>query len=376
MDDVALQGSDTLLNIAKSTPHNVDIADIYLPILKELTKISGVFLAKNNSALCNRCLTNIMTIGHLVVEKKHFATDDIVKQITDDLFMLLSVAIVQQRISPAGFLDLPMTPAYDLTHQFSLGYLVARATKAIEKLEDKDWVNPYHDFIEFNEPIRRHLYKIGEQIDFGSNFLLWHIVHTIKHIAMIFLGLLTNPVTDNPDYLKQLEDCFHWYLSFFWLAFSEKKSSIELQFAEEATDALAFIGLLFYNLGRKEVTRVCIDNIASIAKAYQDVGKSAHPPSTHAYSVVDVIMPIWQIRILMEAKKDTPFVKQIDDKLDVFLKGKIMAVSGKDPLETRKRQLNEELLGDLHFSQSDKAIGILKELLTTKEETQHNMSKQ
>lgn len=367
MDDVALQGSDMLLNIAKSAPQNVDIADIYLPILKDLTKISGVFLAKNNSALCNRCLTNIMTLGHVVAEKKHFAVDDIVRQITDDLFMLLSVVIVQQRISPAGFLDLPMTPAYDLTHQFSLGYLVARATKTIEKLEDKDWVNPYHDFIEFNEPIRRHLYKIGEQIDFGSNFLLWHIVHTIKHIAKIFLGLFTNPVTDNPDYLKQLEDCFHWYLSFFWLAFSKKKNSIELQFAEEATDVLAFTGLLFYNLGRKEITRVCIDNIAAVAEAYQEVGKSDHPPATHAYSIVDVVMPLWQMHLLMDAKKDSLFIKQIDDKLGAFLKGKVMAVVGEGPLETRKRQLQDELQGDLHFSQSDKAIGILKELLTTKE---------
>jgi len=375
MDDVALQGSDTLLNIAKTVPDNLDIADVYLSILKELTKIAGVFLAKSNSALSNRCLTNIMTIGHIAVEGKHFRSDDIVREITDKLFLLLSVFVVQQRTVPVGFLDLPMTPAYDLTHCFSLGYFVARATKLIEKQKDKDWVNPYYDFIEFNKPISRHLYKLGEQIDFGANFILWHLVHTIKHISKIFLDLFTNPISDNPEHLKQLESCFHWYLSFFWLTFSKKKILMELQFAEEATDALAFIGLLFYNLDRKEVTRICIDNIGAVAEAYQDVGKSDHPPATHAYSVVDVIMPIWQMRILMEARKDKSFVKQIDDKIEVFLKGKVMVLVGQEPLDTRKRQLQQKLRGDLHFSQLDKAIGVLKELLVSTKQAPQGTSK-
>ncbi|MFH0771596.1 MAG: hypothetical protein V1933_03140 [Candidatus Omnitrophota bacterium] len=56
-----------------------------------------------------------------------------------------------------------------------------------------------------------------------------------------------------------------------------------------------------------------------------------------------------------------------DEKLAVFLKGKAMSVSGIEPLETQKRQLRERIQEELHFSQSDKAIGILKKFLTAKE---------
>jgi len=364
MDDIALQGSGMLLNIVKSSPDNMNIAQVHVPVLKDLTKIAGSFLAKRNYALSNRCVTDMMIVGHSAVAKKHFDIDGVVSEITDDLLQLLNVAVIQQRLTQTTFLDLPLTPAYDLSQQFSLGYLVARATQMIEKPQGKDWVNPYHNFIGFNEPIRRHLYKIGEQIDFGSSFLLWHIIHTIKHIAKIFLDLLAKPVTDNSEYLKEVESCFLWYLSFFWLAFSKKKTSIELQFAEEATDALAFIGLLFYKLDRKEVTRICIDNIASIAESYQEMADpNSLPQACHAFNLVDVIMPIWKIRLLMEAKDDSAFLKQIDEKLSAFLKGKVMSVAGADPLDTRKRQLQEELQEDLHFSHSDKAIGVLKGLL-------------
>jgi hypothetical protein len=185
------------------------------------------------------------------------------------------------------------------------------------------------------------------------------------HISKVFLNILQNPITDNQEHLKEVESCYRLYLSFFWLVFSRKKTSIDFQFAEEATDTLAVIGMCFYNLGYKDITRICIDNIASIAESYQEMANpNSLPQAAHAFNVVDVIMPIWLIRVLMEDKKEVPFLKQIDEKLVTFLKGKVMSLAGDDPLETRKRQLQRDLQEELHFSQLEKAIGVLKNLIT------------
>jgi hypothetical protein len=365
MNDVALQGANILLDVVKASPVNVDIADVHLTILKELTKIAVEFLAKGNVALSNHVITNIMTVGHIAVAGKHFNVDAIMKQLLDYIYSLLVGAVTQQRLAPATFLNLPLTPPYDLTQEVSLGYLVARAQDLIEKPdEEKHWINPYSDFIELNESITRHLYKIGEQIDFGPNFLLWHIIHTIMHISKIFFSLLQKPITDNSDHIKELKDCFKWYLSFFWLVFSNKKTFIELTFAEEATDGLAVIGMLFYSIDHKDITQMCIDNIASIAESYQEIAKpNSLPQAAFSFNIVDVIMPLWQVRILMEAKTDADFLNKIDNKLAVFLKGRVMSLVGVEPLETRKRQLQRQLQEELHFSQWEKAVGVLQQLL-------------
>ena len=69
------------------------------------------------------------------------------------------------------------------------------------------------------------------------------------------------------------------------------------------------------------------------------------------------------------------FVKQIDEKIKVFLKGKVMVLVGQEPFDTRKRQLQQELKEELHFSQLDKAIGVLRELLEKEDKKSQDKSK-
>lgn len=357
MDNVAFQGAGVLLDISKAAPVHTDISSVHTPVIKELTKLAAAFLAKGQAALSNRCIINMMSLVHHNLESKHFMAKNIIGDALNNAFLLLSISARQGRLQDTPFIESPVSPVYDLSQKMSLGYLVAKAKDLIEKPKD-DYVNPYHEFVDLNEPIRRHLYEVGEKLDLGSSFLLWHIINTIKHISKVYFTILKEQVSDHPDHLRQLEDFFQWYLSFFWLAFSNKKS-VEYQNATEATDVLGFIALTFYSLGYRKTVESCVEDIAVIAEAYRDMA----PKDTNSYVMVDVLMPVWHIRLYAEKKSDSKMVKMIDEKVAKFFSVKDGESKFAEPLATRKRQLTEHLEENMHFSEFDKSIGVLQALL-------------
>ena len=361
-EDVPLQGAEELLKIAKNVSNNVDICDIYLPVLNELNKIALTFLVSNKDAFLNICIEKIMTIAHHAVENKHFRADDVVEDIMKKLESLLPLALSYEKLYGAKLLGQPLTPAYDLSNPVSIGYLVAKAIGLNKIDKQKERVNPYSDFIDINKIIWRHFYNIGQKNEFGDSFILWHLLQTLKHIAKIFIQLLTEPITKETRFLDELSECFQWYCSFFWLAFN-KKSSTNHHNAEEACDISAYIGLNFYKLGRLDVMKFCIDNISSITDSYCQISKEKK--QYNPFDMVDLLMPLWYFRLIGEKHNGSDIIKHIDEKLtkfDVLKDG----TRENEAFENRKRHLQNDLTEKLHFSQYDKALGVLKELLDSK----------
>lgn len=358
-EDVPLQGADDLLNVAKCAPQNVDICDIYLPVLNQLSSIALTFLMSNKGAFVNSCVEKIMTIAHHVVHNKHFRSDDVIQDILKKIEGLLPLALSYDKLYGSKLLGQSLTLPYDLSNQMSIGYLVARMTELNKKDEKRDWMNPYHDFIDINKRIWEHFYNIGKNSDFVDSFILWHILETLKHIAKIFIQMVSKPITDNDAHVNELEECFKWYCSFFWLAFN-KKSSINHRNAEEACDISAFIGLNFYKLGRQDTVKFCIDNIASIANSYKEISKQKK--QYNQFDLADLLMFLWYFRLVADKTKKAKLIKLIDEKLTTF--GVLRSGSEEyKAFENRKRYLQGDLSKRLHSSQYDKALGVLRELL-------------
>ncbi|MDD5670061.1 MAG: hypothetical protein PHN49_00300 [Candidatus Omnitrophica bacterium] len=359
LDDVPFQGANHLLDIAKNVPPDVDIADVYFPVLNVLNKISLAFLLGNKSALLNGCIEKMMIIAHHAVANKHFCMKEVIQNVLEKLQEFFPYTISYEKLYGAKFLGEPLTPAYDLTNVYSTGYLVARLKDSLEVDAEKPWANPFNDFIDVNKVIWRHFYALGEKIEFGDSFMLWHVLQTIKHISKIFIELLANPISKNEPFLSELSQCFQWYCSFFWLAFN-KKVSINFRHAEEATGICAYIGLHFFKLGREDVVKMCIDNIASISESYRQISNSGGQYNN--FNMADLLMPLWYFRLVGEKHGNADMIKLVDAKLvkyDVLKSG----TPEYDAFENRKGHLEKELDERMHISEIDKAIGVLRKLL-------------
>jgi len=357
-DDVALQGCDILFEVVETAPNNIDIADVHLGVINELERIAIRFFDSGKGSLANRPLEVMMKIMDLINKQKHFRFKEIIQQTLEKIAQLMPSAIKHEQTLKFSIIGLSMTPVYDLTQKFSIGYLVANLVDWTEELETRDWVNPYGKFIDLNEPIRRHFYKLGEKNDFGRSFLLWHIIKTIEHIYDVFFSLFNKPKTDDARFLKELEECSLWYLSFFWLVFN-KKTSIDFQYAEEACDVLAKIGLKAIKLKYLNITDSCVDNISSIADSYMEVQRGKE---IDAFNLVDLLMPMLYIRIYAERTELRDLVEKIDKKISAYEANESIRRI-RETFVIRKKQLENELEGRQNLSIGDSAIGLLQVFL-------------
>lgn len=359
-EEVPHQGAKELLEIAKYTPKDTDICDIYLPVLNELHKIALGFLVSNKDALLNSCVEKIMTIAHYAVDNRHFRTDDIIDDVMKKIDGLLPLALSYEKLYGSKFLGQPLTPIFDLSNPVSLGMLIEKATGLIKNDEQKEWVNPYRDFINFNKRVMQHIYDIGKNNEFGDSFILWHILQTIKHIAKVFIQLCNNKsITYNSLHLDELIKCFSWYCSFFWLAFS-KKLSINHSHAEEACNISTFIGLNFYKLNNEDLVKFCIDNIAIITDSYRQI--SQDKKYYNPYDMADLLIFLWYFRMACEKDKKLDIINLIDEKLIKFDVLKPESKE-KEAFDNRKMYLQITLKDRPNYFQYDEAIGVLKSLL-------------
>jgi hypothetical protein len=361
LDDVALQGSHMLLRIAKSAPDNIRSTDIHLPAIDEWYSITLNFLLAGKGSLSNEVLRDLMELSHHLLERNHFRFVEILHHILEKLTVLAPLAVAHEKTFGSPVVGLPCALPYDLGNPISMGYLVQKATTTtIKKVEGKEWVNPYGQFIEINEVIYRHLRDLAEKVDFGSSFLLWHIIQTIRHIAQVYLGLLRNPITDNPKHLNELVQQVPWYEAFYWVVFS-KSANIDWHHAREASDFLAWIGIAFYDSGYAFVAEISAGDISSIANSYCKVTKNPDP-----HFLADLLISIWHIKLLAEIKGDTSILAKICDKIDKpkELSAELWAMV-QAAFERRKQQL-EEKLQDLNMHgllEIERATGLLKKLL-------------
>ncbi len=361
LDDAVLHGSREILNICQNTPDNVQSHDVYLPAIEDWFKIEIAFLSAGKTAFANEVLINMMSLAHHLLERNHYQFDDVLKEILEKIEVLMPLAVAQEKIYGARIVGAPLSPPYDLTNSISIANLAVQFVSLgrIKRQEDKPRVNPYDDFVHFNEVIHRHFRNIAEKIDLGASSLLWHMIQTLRNIVgKVYFELIKNPISDKISYEEDLAKQIPWYLAFFWVVFS-KVATFNVRYAEDACDTLAWVGMLYYNIGYPDVTESCVSNIESINKSFYEKTKSQNP-----YDIADMMMYIWHIRMLVEGKKNATMTSKIDksvEQLMDLLPAKRAEV--KKTFELRKKQLNEKLIRYEPYYLRDNATSLLKQLL-------------
>ncbi|MEE8114675.1 MAG: hypothetical protein V3T23_10000 [Nitrososphaerales archaeon] len=300
-----------------------------------------------------------MTIPHLVLAGKHFQFGEITENVAAKLESLMPLALALEKITGANLMTVSMATPYDLTKMVSFGHLVERAAEGITP-EERDWVNPYSVFMDLNKTLYRHFRNLAEQNDMGESHLTWHITHTIKHVSKLYLSLLNNPVSTDPEDLEELVRQIGWYLAFCWVAFS-RAASISKFSALQTCEILAWIGLRFLHLGYKDVAKDAASDIGSILDSYCKVAKKFSP-----YDVADFLILIWHLHILAENKRLTELSEKLNQRMQKpsTLSEEVWP-QVEEALEVRKRQLEEELTEDrsYHSALRDSPTDVLKDLL-------------
>jgi hypothetical protein len=301
LDDVVLQGSREVLNVTKNALHNVQITDVYLPAIEAWNSMILTFLITGKGVFANEITKDLMTFLFNLLKQKYYQFNHTLSDVLKKIEALIPYAIAHEKMFGSPSVGLPLSIPYDLSNPLSIPYLVAQGEILIKEEKDKEWVNPYHDFIEINETIYRHLRNLAEKVDFGTSFLLWHIIQTIKHIARVYLSILQRPEPDNYGYVQELVGQILWYEAFSWVVFS-RATNINKHHAEDACDVLAWIVMSFYDAGYLDVdakfAKASTGNITSIMNLYIKICKNPNP-----YDVADFLISLWLIRLFAEGKK-------------------------------------------------------------------------
>ena len=362
LDDVVLQGSREVLNVTKSAPNNVQITDVYSPAIEAWNSMILTILVTGKGVFANEITKDLMVLLFNLLKQKHYQFNHTLGDVLRKIEALIPYAIAHEKMFGSPFVGLPLSVPYDLSNSLSIPYLVAQGKVLIKEEKDKEWINPYHDFIKINETIYRHLRNLAEKVDFGTSFLLWHIIQTIKHISRVYLSILQKSEPDNYGHVQELVGQILWYEAFFWVVFS-RATYINKHHAEDACDVLAWIVMSFYDAGYLDVdaefAKASTGNITSIMDSYIKICKNPNP-----YDVADFLISLWLIRLFAEGKKNITLIKIIDEKMakpKMFSDAKWQEVL--EALEVRKGQLNERLTkSDRYYSEED-ATSLLQNIL-------------
>lgn len=361
MLDAPLQASASLLRIGMKAPHNVNISDVHTPLIDTwLMIVQGYYIA-GKGEIGNAVLSDMLGLLHHLLRIGHFQYRYILDDMLKKFSAMVRIALASEKVRGLVSPGLSLAP-YDTSNQKSLVHLIESATSLIKKKDDKGWLSPYREFMDINEMLHEHFRELADNADFGDSFLLWHIITSLKYIAKIYLQLIQKPVTDAHNHIEDLAMQLDWYVAFFWVTFSKTKK-VNIEYAKQACDVMAWIALSFLKELLFENVKTCIGNIHSIIDSY---GRSEYYRSP--YDMADLFMCLWKVRIYAEERHQKFIVeyvdKYFDQKPDGLKDDQWKEVLGK--IERRKVQLNESIgKGDMFAFNDirDNASSLLKKLL-------------
>ena len=332
MIDAQLTGSRTYSKISKFTSSETDL----LTIINNLNEICIQYFLSRNKALVNEVFKDMMTVAHYSINKEYFRLDFLLKELFSKFKGLLPLGIQYEKSSP-NFSDIPASLPYDMTSELSIGYFFNLACSLIKEDEEREWVSPYTYFTPIFKAIWRHFRELGDEIDFKSSFLLFHIDQTISHICNHSLSIIKEGNTKGWDTSKILI-CVKWLLSFYWTAYSNMSVITGIR-AGESADSLSKIGLKYNNEGLLDVTESCADNIKSIAMEF---AKKTEKPNYFDYA--DIYIKIIILEKYASASGHQAFADKIRRKIEKpeeLSQEKWIEVLSE--IEEREEQLTEKL---------------------------------
>lgn len=361
IDDVAFQSAHILSKVSEAAPKDIDKTDIHLPVIDGLVEIAKYLYGKRGYVLAEEVNGHHFSILAQLLQRGDYYFDDVLRHVLEKMEVLAPFAIANELMAGRLSMVHPLGKAYGLVSPNSLGHLFARAAMTLPKVDaEREWINPYYKLIKIADIIAAHLRRMAEYNEFGESFLLWEIDQAIKHISKVIASIVDQPLRQIHADVTELIDKLRRILAFYWVAFDGKKM-VSGQRANDCSESLMFIGLLFLERGHLDVLRACISNISSIVESYCEIAHPAEP-----YTIGDLLAHLWGIRMVLIAWHNDALTQEVDRALTTKPRGLAdeQWQAAQEAITRRRQQLEERLAQrDDHLGGPDSGELLLRRLL-------------
>lgn len=309
MDDVGYEGAATLARISQVSPTHTSNRDVHIYTMEGLFEILRSFLAVPGKSIhLHEPLKRALEVLHTLSERKDFHLKAVTHDFLEEIQALVPVTVLRERKQLGGLLHLSLAPAYDISYEFSLPRLVERSTSLIRADPECPWVSPWHDFLDFNEEVYRHLLAMSKAPDLAASQLMFYLIQAEQMIASIYLDQLRATVKSNREHTEEIEQHVYWFISFFRSS-AHHANSMDRHWTENAADCLGWIGIAYLNEGFNNSALSAAQSIASItANAAEKI------EAVRTEDLAELLVPLRLMKALAQLISNVAMQEQIHEE--------------------------------------------------------------
>ncbi len=348
--DAGLEGVRILNRIVENIPAEINRTEFLRNAIEKQGKFMRGFMVSDNAALAEEAIAGMMKILRKALREnlreRHYLWDSVFRELN---IIFPAAILIASRQAPLS-LNAPMGNAYSGTSTHSFIPLMADELNACVANEEHPHINPYHQFLECSERLRRHLRSISDQYDLGNNPILYDLIGLVGQVSKIFLHALRNPLRDGGRDQNELVRELKWQISFLSNVFYNK-NSVDHNNAIEAAQIAAYIGLSAYRLGILDLAKECRDIIQGITRSWARVGMTEN---RYGNLTDDFFEFLWMFQRAAELDGRTVLIQQVTAQIEGLLAAFTpeQQVIIRERLERGKENINEEI-ADRNFQSMD-----------------------
>lgn len=357
MHDVGLEIGRAIENIALYSKKNIRNEAFYGGAITTLTSLCILFYVKKKPALADTVSANLITLAYKVILENHFQKRFIFKHVLQQFQYLLPMSME----SGAG-LDSTIS-IYKVTGAPSIPNLVETLFEKLAKskkneLEEGDSLS-FPELYLVIEEIYEHFRTIGEEVEFKSHMVLWHIIYFIKNTQKRLFNTW-EIMNDDLSTREKIEELIN-RLIFLPGCFFNKKREPFLNNVVDSADYLAYIALISLDANLFSHAVNATNSLISIFKK-----TNCFVPNN--YDKADVLVKLEIIRIYSEKCNKVKILTLIDKFFQNPYIDDIDWENVSSCLENRKGHLQEFLNSYNEHGNGDSSRSFLKYLLKQKQE--------
>lgn len=333
----------------------------------ELSSYPGLWLDLASQYLS----TGMGPVAELILRDWMVALSHLPRPGRSDLKVLFSLsldslkALVPLMLRVEAGIASPFAP-YNTSTNGNIAQIVERAAGAlVDHSEPASHVNPFGEFIEFTEPVHRHLRSIGDNHKLGDSILLLLILQVLQHVAAVHIRLIDDGASDEPKHVDPLVGSLLWHLSFCWSVFSGSPK-VNWLYSKQAADLLTWVGLHLLKRGVEKGPEECASFIGSIAESV--LRADSHEVRTAA----DLLAYARQLTAAARHLGLEQAAHQVDKTIeDVLARIDELAAGIRDGLRAAEEEWTRELRAGSPYKLREPAEALMADILNQPATRQH-----
>jgi hypothetical protein len=278
MDDALLTSVRAIGPIFAKISDQVRTLDAEVTAIDCLFDVALASYGRQANVPADEAVKMMIAIARHELKVRDFQHNHSLRAILNNLAILVPFEVALEK---AGLRIAQVFAPYGFT---GLRTLLIEESEKI-KVDDRSWVDPFHDFNELSEALVHHYRHVAEKVRFDGALLEKWIVESALDCADVHLHLIGEPPKGSERYLENVENRLIWFIHapcFFF----EENTSFPYQHAEDAAGRLAILGMRLLRLGRLDAAKECAKALACIGK------QSAGSKNSKAYLVADIFIKL------------------------------------------------------------------------------------